>query len=93
MITHFETTTTSRGEGGHAVLKRQLGSSSGDLKTVVDGINLLLINELHNHLIRLDEAKVRLPMDIRKPIFQEISPYVTPYALRKIMPQYERLVG
>ena len=93
MITHFETTTTSRGEGGHAVLKRQLGSSSGDLKTVVDGINLLLINELHNHLIRLDEAKVRLPMDIRKPIFQEISPYVTSYALRKIMPQYERLVG
>ena len=93
MIAHLETTTTSRGEGGHAVLKRQLGSSSGDLKTVVDGINLLLINELHNHLIRLDEAKVGLPMDIRKPIFQEISPYVTPYALRKIMPQYERLVG
>ena len=93
MITHFETTTTSRDEGGHAELKRQLGSSSGDLKTVVDGINLLLINKLYNHLIRLDEAKVRLPMDIRKPIFQEISPYVTPYALRKIMPQYKRLVG
>ena len=93
MITYFETITTSRGEGGHAVLKRQLGLSSGDLKTVMDGINLLLINELHNYLIRLDEAKMRLPTDIRKPIFQKISPYVTPYALRKIMPQYERLVG
>ena len=91
-ILHFETTTTSRGEGGHAVLKRQLGSSSGDLKTVVDGINLLLINELQNYLINLDEAKVRLPLSLRKPIFQEVAPYITPYALRKILPQYLRLI-
>lgn len=90
-ILHFDTTTTSRGEGGHAVLKRQLGSSSGNLKTVVDGINLLLVNELHNHLIQLDEAKVRLPMELRKPIFQELSPYVTPFALRKILTQYNLL--
>ena len=39
-VLHFDTTTTSRGEGGHAVIKRQLGTSTGGLKTVVDGISL-----------------------------------------------------
>ena len=70
---HFETTTTSRGEGGNAVLKRQLGSSSRNIKTIVDGINLLLINKLYNHLIRLDKTKTQLPLDLRKLIFQEIT--------------------
>ena len=90
---HFDTTTTSRGEGSHAVLKRQLGSSTGDLKTVVDGINLLLINELHNYLITFNEARDRLPMDLRKPVFQRLTGFVTPHALRKMLLQYNLVVG
>ena len=70
---HFETTTTSRGEGGHAVLKRQLGTPNGDLKAVVDGVALLLTNELHNHLIAINSAKDRYPTDLRKPIFQRLA--------------------
>ncbi len=47
-VLHFDTTVTSRGEDEHAVLKRQLESSIDDLKTVMNEINLLLINEHHN---------------------------------------------
>lgn len=70
---HFETTITSWGEGGQAVLKQQLGSSFGDLKIIVNGINLLLINELQNYLIQFDEIKVQYSLDLRKPISQDFS--------------------
>ena len=59
-VRHIETTTTSRGEGGHAVLKRQLGTSNGDLKAAVDGVALLLTNELHNHLIAINSARIAI---------------------------------
>ena len=68
-VLDFETTVTSRGEGGHVVLKRHLGVSSGDLKLVVDAINLLLINQHHNYLIAYEEAKIRYPTSFRLLIF------------------------
>lgn len=71
-VLHFDITTTSCGEGGHAVLKRQLGSSLKDLKTVMDGINLLLTNEIHSHLIAFNEARDCFSMDLRKPVFQQL---------------------
>ena len=90
-VLHFDTTVTSRGESGHAALKRQLDSSTGDLKTVVDGINILLVNQHHNHLIAMNEAKIRYPTELRKPIFQNIASFVSPVAIRKILPQYQML--
>lgn len=93
MVLHFETTITSWGEGGQAVLKQQLGSSFGDLKIIVNGINLLLINELQNYLIQFDEIKVQYSLDLRKPISQDLAAFVTLYALRKIFSQYNLLIG
>lgn len=81
---HFDITITSRDESGHTILKRQL-RSSGDLKTVVDGINLLLMNEYQNHLIRLEEDKIRYPLDLRRPVFQQITPFVTILVIKKIL--------
>ena len=91
-VLYFDTTTTSRAEGEHAVLKCQLDSSTGDLKIVVDGISLLLTNELHDHLITINEAKNRFPMRLCKPIFQQLAAYISPYALRKIGEPYSLLV-
>ena len=92
-VLHFETTTTSRGEGGHAVLKRQLGSSSGDLKTMIDGIVLLLNNEMHNYLIAFEEAKSRYPIELRQKVFSRLAAHVTPYAIRRIATQYDLLTA
>ena len=91
-VLHFNTTTTSRNEGEHATLKKHLGTSTGDLKTVVDGIELLLNNQYHNHKLNLDQAKMRYPFELNKPVFREIRAYVTPHAIRKIDAQYELLV-
>lgn len=91
-VLHFDTTTTSRAEGGHAILKRQLGSSHGDLKIVVNAISLLLTNELHDHILAVNEAKMRVSLRLRKSIFQRISSYVSPHALRKVLEQYSLVV-
>ena len=92
-VLHFETTVTSREEGAHAVLKRQLGSSTGDLKLVVDGINLLLTNQYPDHLIAFEEAGTRFPLHLRKVIFQQLRAFISPYAQKKILHQYELLTG
>ena len=91
-ILHFNTTTTSRGEGGHAILKKQLGSSTENIKTMIDNIDLLLINESHNYYLNLDIAKNRYPFDLNQPIFRQIRAYVTPYAIKKIFAQYNLLI-
>lgn len=91
-VRHFETTVTSRSEGGHAVFKKWLGTSTGDLKKVVDAINLLLINQAHNHALAVANAKVRFPKELRLPIFQHLAAHVSSYALKKIAEQYHMLI-
>jgi hypothetical protein len=50
-VLHFETTMSSHSEIEHAQLKRYLRASTDDLKTMIDSINLMLKNQIHNHLI------------------------------------------
>ncbi len=91
-VLHFDTTMTSRDESEHAVLKRQLKSSIDDLKTMMNEINLLLINEHHNYLIEMKEAKMRYFIELRKFIFDQLTSFVTSTALWKILSQYKRLI-
>jgi hypothetical protein len=63
------------------VLKRQLGSSTGNLKTVIDEINLLLINEQHNYLIDINDAKLRYSIELRKFVFDQLASFVVFVAL------------
>jgi hypothetical protein len=84
---------TSRSEDEHAVLKRQLESSSGDLKTMIDEINLLLNNQHHEHLIAFEEARTRFPNELRKLIFRHLAAFVSSYVLRKINDQYALLIN
>jgi hypothetical protein len=44
-ILHFDITMTSRDEDAHALSKRQLRKSIDDLKTIMNDINLMFINE------------------------------------------------
>jgi hypothetical protein len=63
-VLYFNIIITSRNEDKHVVLKRQLESFIEDLKTMINDINLLLINELHNHLIVFDEIKVQYSLNL-----------------------------
>lgn len=81
-ILHFKTTITSRSEGAHRVLKHNLGFSTGDLKTVVDNIEILLMNQRKEYKIKIDEAKMRLPyLSICKFHYFAILSHVLPYML------------
>ena len=90
---HFETTIISRNKEGHAILKRVFESSTDNLKTMIDVVILLLMNEYQNYLIKINETKIKLFMKFRKSIFQFIIAHVTLTALKKIMSQYEKLIN
>jgi hypothetical protein len=48
---HFETTMSFRNKIEHAHFKRHLKASIDDFKTMIDNINLMFKNQIHNHLI------------------------------------------
>jgi hypothetical protein len=74
------------------MLKRRLRSSIEDLKTMMNDINLLLINELHNHLLAVENAKIRFSMRRNKFIFQQVASYVVLNVLKMILDQYDLFV-
>jgi hypothetical protein len=82
---------TSREEERHVVLKRQLESSTENLKTVMNEINLLFINEHHKHVLALADEKVKFSTALRKSIFNQLKAHVTHHAIRKIVTQYNLL--
>ncbi len=89
---HFDITVTSRDEKAHAMLKRQLESSIENLKTVMNEINLLLINEQHNYLIDINDAKLRYLIELRKHVFDQLTSFVILVVLWKILSQYKKLI-
>jgi hypothetical protein len=91
-VLHFDITVTSRDEKAHAVLKRQLESFIDNLKTVIDKINLLLINEQHNYLIDINDAKLRYSIELRKLVFDQLTSFVILVVLWKILSQYKKLI-
>ncbi len=89
---HFDITITSRDEDAHAILKRQLDKFTNDLKTIMNEINLLLINEVQNYRIDLNDDKMRYFMKCRKSIFDQIVFFVSIIVLRKFLSQYKLLM-
>jgi hypothetical protein len=89
---HFDITVTSRDERAHAVLKRQFESSIENLKTVMNEINLLLINEQHNYLIDINDAKLRYFIELRKHVFDQLISFVIFVVLWKNLSQYKKLI-
>jgi hypothetical protein len=88
-VRYFNITTTFRDENEHDVLKRCLKCSIDDLKIVINDINLLLTNELQNHLLIIENARIRFLMNFRKLIFQQVASYVALNVLRMILDQYD----
>jgi hypothetical protein len=92
-ILHFETTMTSRSENEHAQLKRHLEASTEDLKTMMNNIKLLLINQIHDYLIALNDVKLRYSTHLRKPIFQQLFAFVVLNVINMMLSQYQLLTN
>ncbi len=90
-VLHFNTTITSRDESDHFTLKKRLSFSIEDLKAMMNEIDLLLKNELHNYHLTFEEAKIRFLMSFRKFIFQNLVAYVISHVLKMILEPYNLL--
>ncbi len=89
---HFDITMISRDEDSRAILKRQLSKFTDDLKTVMNDINLILIDELHNYCIALNDDRMRSSIELRKLIFDQLTSLIITNALRKILSQYKLMI-
>ncbi len=88
---HCETTMSFHNEIKHAQVKLHLKTSTDDLKTMINNINLMLKNQIHNHLSAWDENKIRFSTECRKLIFQQLTAFVNSYVIKQIMSQYQFL--
>lgn len=71
-------------EGAHRVLKQHLGFLTGDLNTVVNKIEILLMNQRKEYAIKIEDAKMRVLFDLQIPLFHGLVSHITPHALRMI---------
>jgi hypothetical protein len=90
-LRHYGITTTSRAEGIHRVLKSSLKISTGDLMTVVDRIEVMLINQLKTYRMNLTKAKRSTPYALSHTVFRNLLGRVTPHALWMMYGQFQRL--
>jgi hypothetical protein len=74
------------------MLKKQLDNFTSGFKKVVDDINLLLTNQIHNHALTMIAAQLRFSIELRQSVFQKLTAHVTLYALRLIASQYHLLI-
>ncbi len=88
---HLGHTSSFRVESGHHLIKNYLHVSTGDLKTVVDRITLLLTSQ-HNELrTNLETARQRIPHLLIISLFCDLLGHVTLYALQLILHQRDRI--
>lgn len=84
-VLHFNTTITSCGKEPFAILKRQLSTSTSNLKQVVDGIVLLLINEIYNYFLAFAAAQIQYSTKLHLSNFQQLATFIPQYALKLII--------
>lgn len=88
-VLHFDSTTTQRVESIHRVLKTLLKFSTGDIMTVVNRIETMLLNQRKEFRSKIASAKRRIPFEFRPTVWQDLIGRVTPHALWKMHKQYE----
>lgn len=91
-VLHFNITIISCAEDEHKALKKQLKSLTKDFKTIIDQIDLLLINEFHDYKLNFDDVKNCYSLNLNKFIFYQIKIYIILHAIKKILPQYKLLI-
>ena len=92
-VMHLGAIITSRSEGGHAVLKRALQISTGDLQKVVDDFGLLITKQARAHYLELDSQKAAPQQRHRIAFFATTVTTITHFALQKAFEQLKAVVN
>ena len=88
MFTHLGTTSSSRIEGAHAVLKRHLTSSTGDLSTVFDKMDTVLRRQYTDIMVRSQQQQYKQNNQIRAPLFNGLTKTISKHALQMAFKKY-----
>jgi hypothetical protein len=80
----FENIIISRFEERHAKVKKAFETFIGDLKKVINVIELLLKNEESNYLIVYEEEKARLSRNCFIVALKNLQIYINSYVLKLI---------
>lgn len=88
---HFGTTSSSRGEGSHFVLKRYLKISQLDIFSVYKRLKLMLANQFVELSKHLEDEKIKVYHRYSDPIFSNIIHHISKFALDKIWNQFQLL--
>jgi hypothetical protein len=82
---HFGHRATSKAEGAHALIKRELMVSTNDVVTVVNALVRTLKDQRAARKAALERAKVNLPIKLLIPLFRDIVGKVAPQALHRML--------
>jgi hypothetical protein len=88
-FTHFGHTETSCVEGAHSCLKATLKVSTMDLFATFQRIMIFWDKQLEIYKQLLAVARVNLPSKAYHPFYSQLATRVYPYALNKVIHQYE----
>ena len=88
---HFGNTVTSMVEGAHHCLKQALGTSTGDMKHVVDEMEKLLRNQRMDFVGRRSISQATIQLQYHRAFLSEIKSQTTPQALDLIILQYKKV--
>jgi hypothetical protein len=78
---------TSRTESSHSELKSYLHTSTGDLKTVVDNIELMIGNKKDEFEAKLTRVTGSIKTKFRHPLLKDLVNFITPPALELVREQ------
>ena len=85
---HFNNYATSHDEESNATLKCKLEFFIVDLKSVVNSLKLLLMNQHHDYIAIIQMTKIRLSFHLWASILRDLVAHITLFALHKIIEQY-----
>lgn len=89
---HLGSRNTSRVEGSHAALKKYLRVSTGNLKTLVDGITRMIDRQFDEYRATLNAEKIKVLRDTNLDYFQGVNKKVSHFALKRTHDTYKKLL-
>ncbi|CAG8668060.1 1788_t:CDS:2, partial [Acaulospora morrowiae] len=84
---HLGNVTTSQVEESHAMLKKYLQVSTGDLHVVYERISLALENQHREIQTMISQEMIRIPHAQAKPLYLQVITKVSIFALKKVHEQ------
>lgn len=88
-LMHIGTTSTSRGEGNHSVLKKYIRISTGNLLMVFERLHLMLKTQFIELKQKEEHHKITISHKTNKPYLKHLHGKVSRFALDKIADQAE----